>query len=242
MYYLRSFFSTLFYPFFTLMMSITEIILNLIFNNRRIDDFMVFLWGYLSCALFGVKVQVKGLENYPSRGCIVIFNHASFFDIFALAMVLPGIRFGAKEELFKIPFFGAVMRRVGMLEIARERREEVFKVYQKALERFKRGERFALAPEGTRQIEEKLGNFKSGPFIFAINGQVELVPVVIRGAAKILPKGHFFPNWGVPSSTIEVLVLPPVSTQGLSKEHKSDLMSKTWGEMDFVLRTGNLNS
>lgn len=222
--YLRSFCAALFYPLFVLGMSVLEIVLNLLLNNRRVDDFMVRTWGKLSCWLFGVKPVVYGLDKFPQGGCILLFNHTSFFDIFAMAATLPGIRFGAKEELFRIPFFGAVMRRVGMLEIARERREEVFRVYEEAQKRFALGEKFALAPEGTRQPTEQLGNFKSGPFMFAINGQAPLVPIVIKGAARILPKHGVLPNWGVWSSQVDVVVLSGISTVGATREDKARLM------------------
>jgi len=230
--YLRSVVMSLLYPVVLFLYSATAILANLLFNSKKIDDVIVQSWGQASCWMFGVKVIVNGQENIPQGGCIYLFNHTSFFDIFAMQGALKGFRFGAKIELFRIPVFGAAMRRMGALPIARERRDEVFRVYKAAQERILRGEKFALAPEGTRQHEEKLGSFKAGPFVFAINARAPLVPVVIRGAAAILPKGHWVPNRDVWTREVTIDVLPAVSTDSYNIKDRPILQEKVRKEME----------
>ncbi|MBX3041105.1 MAG: 1-acyl-sn-glycerol-3-phosphate acyltransferase, partial [Bdellovibrionaceae bacterium] len=138
---------------------------------------------------------------------------------------------GAKIELFKIPVFGFAMRRIGILPIDRRNREGVFRVYREAQIRMQQGERFALAPEGTRQDEERLGPFKSGPFVFAINTGAPVVPVVIRNASQILPKHSLFPNMGTWKRRIRLSVLPAVSTQSMKLDDRPILQEKVRTEM-----------
>lgn len=228
---LRSLIMVALYPFFLVVYCIYLIVQNLIFNNKKLDDWAVQLWGKISCWMFGVKFKVRGQENIPAGGCVFLFNHTSFFDVFAMQGAVNGFRFGAKIELFKIPVFGAAMRRLGALPIARQKRDEVFRVYEAAQKRLQRGERFALAPEGTRQEEEKLGAFKAGPFVFAINAKAPLVPVVIRGAAKILPKGHWIPNRDVWTREVTLDILPAVSTEGLDIKDRVALQDKIRSQM-----------
>lgn len=228
---LRSLLMTLLYPLVLMISSITVMLVNLLFNNRHRDDYFVQLWGKISCAMFGVKVRLHGAENIPAGGCIFLFNHTSFFDVFAMQATIRGFRFGAKIELFKIPVFGTAMLRLGALPIARHRRDEVFKVYEAAQVRVQNGEKFALAPEGTRQTEEKLGSFKAGPFVFAINAKAPLVPVVIRGASAILPKGHWVPNRDVWTREIDIYVLPAVSTETYKVEDRPILQEKIHKDM-----------
>jgi 1-acyl-sn-glycerol-3-phosphate acyltransferase len=223
---IRSFIMGIIYIPYLMLFSFAAIVLNLIFNNRKLDDDVAIFWGLSTCWMFGIRLQLNGAENIPAGGCIYLFNHTSFFDIFAMQAVLRGFRFGAKIELFSIPVFGAAMRRMGALPIAREKRDEVFRVYQAAQIRIERGEKFALAPEGTRQSEEKLGSFKSGPFVFAINAKAPLVPVVIRGAAPVMPKGAWIPNTDVWSRTITIDVLPPVSTEGVDLKARPALQEQ----------------
>lgn len=224
--YPRSLLAVIYLIISTFLVSTSIVIANILFNNRKIEDQIVYMWTRPLCWVFGVKVVVKGLENRPKGGYIYVFNHTSFFDIFAMSGWLGSFRFGAKIELFKIPIFGMAMRRAGILPIARHRREEVFKVYKAAEERVARGERFALAPEGTRQKTEQLGPFKSGPFVLAINAKAPIVPVVIKGAAAIMPKGHWIPNWGVWSRTITLEVLPAVDVTEYTIENRPQLQER----------------
>lgn len=234
--YPRSLLGIIVFIFLTAASAGSVVIVNILFNNRKIEDHIVEFWTRNSCRLFGVNVVVKGLENRPDGGFLYVFNHTSYFDIFAMNGWLGSFRFGAKIELFKIPIFGAGMRRAGILPIARSRREDVFKVYQAAEERIRAGERFALAPEGTRQDVESLGPFKSGPFIFAINAKAPIVPVIVKGAAAILPKGHYIPNWGVWKRTITLEVLPPVDPTPYTIDQRPLLQEKVRQIMEPYFR------
>jgi 1-acyl-sn-glycerol-3-phosphate acyltransferase len=233
--YPRSLIGIILFPIHTIICSTSLVLANLIFRNRKIEDMIVLIWTRGACWLFGVKVEVQGLENRPQGGFIYVFNHTSFFDIFAMNGFLGSFRFGAKIELFRIPIFGWAMRRAGILPIARDRRDEVFKVYKEAEMRIKAGERFALAPEGTRQEKEQLGKFKTGPFVFAINAKAPIVPVVLKGAAPIWPKGKLIPNWGAWSSRITIKVLPPIYAQTYTMERRPELQDHVRSIMETYL-------
>ncbi|MBL7546247.1 MAG: 1-acyl-sn-glycerol-3-phosphate acyltransferase [Bdellovibrionaceae bacterium] len=244
---LRSLILVMLYPIYLVLLSFICVVLNLIFNNRKIDNFMIKIWAKGSCRMFGVRVSVNGEENIPKKiGCIYIFNHASYFDIWAMSGYLPSFRFGSKIELFRIPIFGWALRRVGVLPIDRERRESVFRVYAEAKERILIGDRFALAPEGTRQGREgQLGPFKSGPFVLAIQCGAPLVPVIIRNAGRVMPKDKIFPNWNRWSDEIILDVLPSIETRHLEVDAKKELMESTRMQMQKAvdgLRSSGLKS
>lgn len=216
-------------------LSLLGITLNILFNRRRIDNWIVNNWGKLSLAVFNVKLKVYGLENLDKKqGAVLLFNHSSFMDILAMCEGLYNIRFGAKAELFKIPVFGTCMRRLGTLPIARGNREEVFRIYEEAKVRFARGERFCLSPEGGRFHSDRLLPFKAGPFVFAINSQVPLIPVVIKGAYDVWPKGKLLANSDKWSRTIEIHVLPPVPTTGFTTENRGVLQEKIYQQMNEI--------
>lgn len=219
----------------TVALSIIGITLNILFNRRRFDNWVMSNWGSWSLKVFNVDLKVYGLENLKrGQGSVLLFNHSSFVDVLALCAGLYNVRFGAKIELFKIPIFGSCMRRFGTLPIARDNREEVFKVYEEAKIRFARGEKFALSPEGGRFHSHHLLPFKSGPFVFGITSQVPLIPVVIKGAFDVWPKGNMLANADKWRRTIEIHVLDPVSTDGISLQHKNELQEKIYNTMDAV--------
>ncbi len=235
---LRSLILAALYPIYLVVLSFICVILNLTLNNRKVDNFMVKLWSRGSCRMFGVRVTVNGEEKVPKKiGCIYVFNHTSYFDIWAMSGYLPSFRFGSKIELFKIPVFGWALKRVGVLPIDRERRESVFRVYAEAKGRILRGDRFALAPEGTRQDEEKIGPFKSGPFVLAIQCSAPLVPVIIRNAGRVMPKSSFLPMWNRWTDEIILDVLDPIETKDITIDSKKELMESTRVLMDQALRS-----
>lgn len=224
-------------PLLTIPLCIAAIILHGPLKKRKWAEVCFVLWGQLFCRAYGVRVVTRGEENFPPGGCMILFNHTSFFDIGALYAVFPFFRFGAKLELFKIPVFGPTMAAVGTLPIARSNREAAIRVLQEAVQRAKNGEKFALSPEGGRSThdETKLLPFKAGPFLFAIEAQVPLVPIIIRGAQDVLPKGGILPGLQAWRSTITLDVLAPIPTAGHTVEERVVLQEKARAEMEAAL-------
>jgi len=121
------------------------------------------------------------------------------------------------------------------LPIDRRLREKVLQLYQAAIPRVAEGDAFALAPEGTRQPEHRLGKFKFGPFLFAIQAQMNIVPVVIAGAYDVLPKNSLWFNVGQWRRKIIMEILKPVATRGLSEADIDSLQSAIHEDMHQTL-------
>ena len=177
------------------------------------------MWSRVLVKIFGIKATIRGENNLPDGGCVFVFNHQSLLDIPVLAaFVKKPFRFGAKQELFKIPVFGFAMKKIGMLPIYRSNKHKALKLYSNSVDKIRSGKSYMLAPEGTRSISGDLMKFKSGPFILAIEAQAPLVPVIIKGVGKILAGKKIFAN--LKDTNIEIDILPSYSTRGLSKEHR----------------------
>lgn len=233
--FLRGLSVTFIFPFTVLVLGPTAMLLHFLFHNKDIDDAIIMLWGKLCCRMSGIRVDVRGLENIPrGKGCLLLFNHSSFFDVFAIAGYIKGVRFGAKAELFKIPIFGRTMAALGTLPIERRNREEVFKIYNEAKIRFQRGEQFALAPEGGRFYGPQLAPFKSGPFQFAMSAEAPVVPTVIMGAYESLPKGKILFNPTRWRHEIKIEILPMVETKGYVSTNRHELIKKVYDQMNPV--------
>ena len=184
-------------------------------RSTRTVDKVIRAYARTVLALYGVRLEVQGLENLPDGPAIYLFNHQSHMDPPSVQAMLPvTARFGAKIELFSIPIFGAGLRAAGILPIARDNLRDVLSVYREAAGRFGEGYSYILAPEGTRQEEPRIGPFKKGPFRLAVDGQVPLVPLVIKGTHEVLPKGALLVNAGRWRRTVRLRVLPPVATAG----------------------------
>jgi 1-acyl-sn-glycerol-3-phosphate acyltransferase len=181
----------------------------------------------------GIKVRVHGMENAAiGEPHIFASNHVSWFDVPALARILPRYKFVAKAELFKVPIFGRGMRAVGMIEIQRENRKAAFGAYDVAAERIRSGSSVVVFPEGTRGHAYPLRPFKKGPFVLAIAAGVPIVPIIVHGTIEIMPKG----SWWVQPGTIDVHLLEPVSTTGVDYDHREALMQTVRTRMADAMR------
>jgi 1-acyl-sn-glycerol-3-phosphate acyltransferase len=233
--FLRAVLATVIFPFTVIIIGPIAIATHLLTRSRDFDDFFMILWGRVCCFIAGVKIKVEGAENIPNEGCLFLFNHSSFFDIFAMSAYIKGLKYGAKAELFKIPIFAQVMKIMRTLPIARNNREEVIKIYEEAKKRFADGERFALSPEGGRFYDsEHLYPFKAGPFIFAMSAGAPVVPIVILGAHEVLPKGTFLFNNFSWSLTITLKILKPIHTKDMQLEQRRDLQKNVYDQMDAI--------
>ncbi len=236
---LRSLLAAVLFAITTFAVSTSAIICSFFTNSPKVQRWHIKKWGRLCCRFFGVNVVVKGLEHWPfQEGAVVLFNHTSFIDIFAMSGFLPAVTFGAKKELFKIPIFGAAMRRVGILPIDRARRDQTFKVYEQSTERLLAGEKIALAPEGGRtSTPHEIGPFKAGPFVFALQAGVKLIPVVIVGAYEIFPKGALLPNADRSKRTLYLEVLPSIPVEGQSVDERGELQKRARDLMQTTLNS-----
>ncbi len=107
-------------------------------------------------------------------------------------------------------------------------------VYRQAITRVNNGESFALAPEGTRQKQPRLGKFKRGPFEFAIQAQMDVVPVVLAGAYDVLPKKAIFVGAGRWRHRVILQILPRTPTSGLTIDNVEQLKDEVAAQMDSV--------
>ena len=69
----------------------------------------------------GVKVVIQGLENIDkNHPQVFVANHQSWFDSFVLSASLPvPLSFTSKKEMFRIPIYSYIMRRLGFISINR---------------------------------------------------------------------------------------------------------------------------
>ena len=76
--------------------------------------------GFLLGILFPVKVE--GLEQLPRSGVLLCPNHASNLDPVLIALKLPRnyrLHIMAKEQLFRNPLLGWVLKKVGAFPVKR---------------------------------------------------------------------------------------------------------------------------
>jgi len=217
-------------PLATFFTSLLAILYLVVFGgSARKAQILPRTWAKIILAASGVKVQVEGLENIErNRPYIFAANHSSQFDIFALQGCVDfDFRWLAKKELFQVPLFGRAMQLAGYISIDRSHGREALKSLKEAAERIAAGTSVILFPEGTRSLDGRLHEFKSGGMVLAIKSGVPVVPVGISGTHAILPKGRLLAKPG----RVIIRVGSPVETKGVAASQKHELAARIQGEV-----------
>lgn len=202
-----------------------------IFDARRLLDRMAdpaprrWARGILRAAACSVKVE--GLGHLREEGPqIVVANHQSWFDVFALAAHLPvRYRFVAKKELRRIPIFGPAWQAAGHVSIDRDDLSSAIEALEEAADGIqKEAVTVVMFPEGTRSPTGELLSFKKGAFVLAIQARVPVVPIAVLGTHEIMPKG----SWRITPGEITLRIGEPLPTAELVHRDREELRNRAW--------------
>ncbi len=180
------------------------------------------LWGWLILRTCGVTVEIEGLEHLRGfKSYVLVANHQSFFDIFAVVACLPGdTRFVAKRELRRIPVVGYAMERNGHIFVDRERGG---KAIRRALAAARNNYPICVFAEGRRFNDGRVHEFTDGAAWLAITAGLPCFPMAICGS------GAFFPRKAklvVPGGRMKMKILPAIPTVELKGPDRAALTRK----------------
>lgn len=127
------------------------------------------------------RVQVQGIENFPTRGpALIVTNHLGDADIplgLACLPVQPEVL--AKTELHHFPLLGWAMQAYGAIWLHRGRPDR--KALRIALLALTEGRFLAIAPEGQESLSGALEAGTGGAAYLATKSKVPIVPVTFTG-------------------------------------------------------------
>ena len=201
--------------------------------TRQWVDNRIQIWTKQMLRLWGITCKVINPGKVaPKKGVptIIMCNHSSLFDIPLSFCAFPNasMRMLAKKELANLPIMGGGMRAADFPSIDRKNRKQAIKDLEVVQELLKSGIVMWLAPEGTRSDSGKLGKFKKGGFITAIQTGATIIPIGIRGASDIIPARtfRFYTH-----KTASVHVGEPVDASKYTLEDKDKLSDEVHASM-----------
>ncbi|KAF9086048.1 1-acylglycerol-3-phosphate O-acyltransferase [Mortierella sp. GBA35] len=215
----------------TLVMSVAGCFISIacaIANKRYIINYVVSrLFGILASRACGVTVKVIGKENLDKTPAIVVCNHQSSMDMMVLGSVFPKHTVVmAKKELLYFPFLGVFMKLSNAIFIDRKNHKKAIESTTQAVADMKKhNSGIWIFPEGTRSRLDKadLLPFKKGAFHLAIQAQLPILPIISEGYSHIYDSS----KRSFPGGELEIRVLEPIPTTGLTADDVNDLMEKT---------------
>ena len=168
-------------------------------------------WSWCVLKIGGVELKVRDTGRLdPRQAYVFMANHQSNIDIPVLVQALAPfqLRWIAKRELLRIPFFGWALWASKHIVVKRSRSKDVVAAIAGAREKLTQGISVVVFPEGTRSTDGQLLPFKRGGFRLAEQAGVPIVPVTINGSGVLMKRG----DWRLKRGEVEVVVgdaIPP---------------------------------
>ncbi|MCQ2466818.1 MAG: 1-acyl-sn-glycerol-3-phosphate acyltransferase [Clostridia bacterium] len=192
--------------------------------NEDSNFYRFMLWSSTGVAMkiMRIKYDLNGFENIPKgKQMLIVGNHRSNFDPLIGWYVFRHHRpsYISKEENFKIPFYGRIIRRCCFMSIDRENPRNAMKTIERATELLKKDEvSIAVYPEGTRSKDCTLLPFHSGVFKVAQKANVPVVVTTIQGTEQVKN------NYPWKSTTVRINVVKVIDADYV-KATKTSILS-----------------
>ncbi|KAM4020611.1 1-acyl-sn-glycerol-3-phosphate acyltransferase beta [Anomaloglossus baeobatrachus] len=223
------------YCVFCLTLSALAVPVCLLKNGGRTVDNMRIIRAFVRTMkyAYGVRFQVKGLENFQiDEPCVIISNHQSILDMMGLMEILPDrcVQIAKKELLFAgsvglATYLGGVIyinrkqtrdAKTIMAGVAKAMTDDNLKVW--------------VYPEGTRNNSGDLLPFKKGAFHLALQAKAPIIPVVYSSLTSFYDRKKNLFTGGI----IKVEILPKIEISNLKDEDVSALSERCFHEMRQV--------
>ncbi|XP_054769374.1 1-acyl-sn-glycerol-3-phosphate acyltransferase alpha-like [Lytechinus pictus] len=196
----------------------------------------IFFARWVQSPLFGISAKIIGMERYPDGPFVIVCNHQSSLDCLGLVELWPPRSVIIMKKMLKYAGpFGICAILAGTIFVERNKNRSTRDNLKDAVEVIKRkGYRVFFFPEGTRRLTQKntessepMLPFKKGAFNVAILTQVPIVPIVFQSQKHLIDfKKYIF----VPGE-YKGVVLPPISTEGLTLDDAQDLCDRVRAKM-----------
>jgi 1-acyl-sn-glycerol-3-phosphate acyltransferase len=192
------------------------LILSAFLDHRKMDPLVRFFTRN-TIRLAGARLSSKRSAGFdPQRTSFFMVNHVNLFDPFVLYSVVPQYIRGLElESHFKIPVYGALMKRFGNVPVPDARRpSDLKRMWRMTRETLQNGVSLIVFPEATRTMTGRLGEFEDGGFRMAQHLGYPIVPISIVGSFEFNRKDK---NWLHPSHIV-VHIHDTIETAGVAKD------------------------
>ncbi len=161
--------------------------------QRTIHWLTRFYLGGISL-LGAYRVRCSDREILRRPGILVVANHPTLLDAWALMSRMPQADCIVKERYYENFFLGGTARGAGFISNL-----EGPALIDECVERLRRGRSLIIFPEGTRSPEHELGRFTRGAAHIALRSGCDPILVTLQCNPATLYHGQAW--WDVPDST-----------------------------------------
>jgi len=151
------------------------------FTPRKWSVRALQVWARVSIwwmrVIVGTTYEVRGLENIPEDGCLLIGKHQSLWETFAMLAIVGDPSIVLKRELTYIPLFGWFAIKFQMISVDRGAAASALRNMVKSARRaIGQSRQILIFPEGTRKAPGAEPDYKPGAAALYLNLKVSAVP------------------------------------------------------------------
>ncbi|MEA1893320.1 MAG: lysophospholipid acyltransferase family protein [Campylobacterota bacterium] len=165
-----------------------------------------------------IVLRTKLRDDLP-QNAIYISTHQSILDFPALSTFIRDYLFFANVNLGKIPIVASVCDLAGVRYINSKGIDEISRIYDEFELHIRDKKNVIFFPEGTRHEGKDLKPFKRGAFRLSKKTSTPIIPIVVEGANKLLPRKAFCFATSK-STTIHVNMLETLYPQDFSSDRE----------------------
>jgi len=198
------------------------------------------LWGKAMLAAAGVRLTVVGREHATDvEPRFYMANHQSALDIpLILAAVGGNVRFFSKSSLLRIPIFGWILARYGIVPIEKSNARATHATLERLLDRLRTDPiSLAVFPEGTRTRDGSLSPFRKGTMKIATRAGISVVPVAIEGSLAVNHRD----DWCLRPGPVRVTLTEPIPASQVASMTSTALHDRVVSAIQSVLDETNAN-
>ncbi len=172
----------------------------------------------------GVRFSIANpLGEDFTRPAVIICNHQSHLDLLTLLIQSPKIVVLTNDWVWHNPFYGYVIRNAEFYPVSAGM-ENIMPRLKSLVER---GYSIAVYPEGTRSENCRIGRFHKGAFHIANTLGIDVLPMVLYGAGKAMPKKRMWINrWPIRIEIDKRISVSDLQTFGESLRVQASSMRK----------------
>lgn len=167
----------------------------------------------------GVSFRIEGREHIPAGGALIVANHQSLWETFALQILLSNPSVILKKELLRIPVYGWWAKRSGNIVIDRAGgARELRRLRDEAAARIADGAQIVVFPEGTRVPPGETAPYQPGVAGIYLAAKAPCV-LIAHDSGRFWRKL----GGGLSPGVITVRVLEPIAP-GMDRREFQDLI------------------
>lgn len=190
-------------PLYLLMFMVAVVLLfivflwlyGLIFVSRKkkyemsgFKSFVTWMCTQFLCNIFRIKTVIINKEKMPDTNkMMLVCNHQSIIDPFLMITQFPkkSLTYIMKKEVLSYPAVGRWLYGCGFIPIDRDNNRNGLEAIVLASKKVSNGHSIGVFPEGTRNKQGVLAEFRPGVFKVALRSEAPIVVAVVDNVYRV---------------------------------------------------------